>query len=343
MSELASLGSITLSSREFRLLIDSVSDGVVLTDAAGIVIMANRDWEKISGIQRRDIEGRNVRILVREGYYSHSPVAQALSEGQAVTSLVRFANGAEALASALPVRSDNVIKLVICSLQDVIELEANYMAWENSRYLKERLPKELEERSKDVPELTNLATHSPAMQSVLRSLFQVAKVDSTVLFTGESGTGKTLLARLLHSLSPRSGRGRFLTINCAAVPATLLESELFGYEGGAFTGARREGKVGLVEAAQGGTLLLDEIAELPLELQPKLLDVLQSKLLFVLGLHVPVLAMYDLFVLLTVIWIRWLPKASFVKTYTGASMFSRYMCHRLENGRKTYLPWLAFS
>ena len=277
MNELASLGSITLSSREFRLLIDSLSDGVVLTDAAGIVIMANRDWEKISGVQRRDIEGRNVRILVREGYYSHSPVAQALSEGQAVTSLVRFANGAEALASALPIRSDNVIKLVICSLQDVMELEANYMAWENSRYLIARLPKELEERSKDVPELTSLAAHSAAMQSVLRSLLQVAKVDSTVLFTGESGTGKTLLARLLHSLSPRSGHGRFLAINCAAVPATLLESELFGYEGGAFTGARREGKVGLVEAAQGGTLLLDEIAELPLELQPKLLDVLQSK------------------------------------------------------------------
>lgn len=274
---LAAVGSITLSQDEFRLLVDSLSDGVILTDAAGIILLANRNWEKISGIERREVEGRNVRILVREGYYSHSVVAQALSEGQTVTSLVRFRNGTEALATAIPVRYEGKIKLVICSVQDVEELEAGYTAWENSRYLREHLPAEWEERSQKIPELKNLVAHSSAMQSLLRSLLQVAQVDSTVLFTGESGTGKTMLARLLHSLSPRSGRGRFLAINCAAVPATLLESELFGYEGGAFTGARKEGKVGLVEAAQGGTLLLDEIAELPLELQPKLLEVLQSK------------------------------------------------------------------
>jgi PAS domain S-box-containing protein len=251
MAALGAVGSITLSEREFRLLVDSLSDGVLLTDAAGIVLMANRNWEKISGIDRRKIEGRNVRILVREGYYSHSAVAQALSEGQTIATLVRFKNGAEVLATAIPVRAEGRIKMVICSIQDVAELEVGYMAWENSRYLKERLPVEL----RDIPELKNLVAHSAAMQSVLRTLLQVAKVDSTVLLTGESGTGKTLLARLLHSLSPRSGRGQFLAVNCAAVPSTLLESELFGYEGGAFTGARREGKVGLVEAAQGGTLL----------------------------------------------------------------------------------------
>lgn len=277
MRELASLGTITLSQHEFRLLIDSLSDGVVLTDAAGIILMVNHNWEKISGISRQEVENRNVRVLVRKGYYSHSVVAQSLSEGQSAASIVRFANGTEALATAIPVRAESVIKLVICSVQDIIELEANYRAWENSQYLKASLPKEWEEYSKDIPELNHIVAHSAAMQSLLRSLLQVAKVDSTVLFTGESGTGKTYLARLLHSLSPRSGRGRFLAVNCAAVPPTLLESELFGYEGGAFTGARREGKVGLVEAAQGGTLLLDEIAELPLELQAKLLEVLHSK------------------------------------------------------------------
>ncbi len=277
MRELANLGTISLSQNEFRLLIDSLSDGLVLTDAAGIILMVNHNWEKISGIARQDVESRNVRVLVRKGYYSHSIVAQSLSEGQSAASIVRFANGTEALATAIPVRAENLIKLVICSVQDIIELEANYRAWENSQYLKASLPIELEERSKDIPELNNIVAHSSAMQSLLRSLLQVAKVDSTVLFTGESGTGKTLLARLLHSLSPRSGRGRFLAVNCAAVPPTLLDSELWGYDGGAFTGARREGKVGLVEAAQGGTLLLDEIAELPLELQAKLLEVLHSK------------------------------------------------------------------
>ena len=277
MRKLTSLGNIALNQHEFRLLIDSLSDGVVLTDAAGIIIMVNHNWEKISGIKGDEVENRNVRILVRKGYYSHSVVAQALSEGQSAASIVRFNNGAEALITAIPVRGDDGIKLVICSVKDLIELEANYKAWENSQFLKASFPKELKEFSKEVPELNNIVAHSSAMRSLLRSLFQVAKVDSTVLFTGESGTGKTFYARLLHSLSPRSGRGCFLAINCAAVPPALLESELFGYEGGAFTGARREGKEGMVEAAKGGTLLLDEIAELPLELQAKLLEVLHSK------------------------------------------------------------------
>ncbi|HHY92020.1 MAG TPA: PAS domain S-box protein, partial [Firmicutes bacterium] len=212
---LTAVGSITLSQNEFRLLVDSLSDGVILTDAAGIILLANRNWEKISGLERREVEGRNVRVLVREGYYSHSVVAQALSEGQTAASLVRFRNGTEALVTAIPVRADGRIKLVICSVQDVVELEAGYTAWENSRYLKEKLPTEWQERAREIPELRNLAAHSTAMQSLLRSLVQVAKVDSTVLLTGESGTGKTMLARLLHSLSPRSGRGRFLAVNCA--------------------------------------------------------------------------------------------------------------------------------
>ncbi|MDK2883230.1 MAG: hypothetical protein PWP58_1566, partial [Bacillota bacterium] len=186
---LAAVGSITLSQDEFRLLVDSLSDGVILTDAAGIILLANRNWEKISGIERREVEGRNVRILVREGYYSHSVVAQALSEGQTATSLVRFRNGTEALATAIPVRYEGKIKLVICSVQDVEELEAGYTAWENSRYLKEHLPAEWEERSQKIPELKNLVAYSSAMQSLLRSILQVAQVDSTVLLTGESGTG----------------------------------------------------------------------------------------------------------------------------------------------------------
>jgi transcriptional regulator with PAS, ATPase and Fis domain len=113
------------------------------------------------------------------------------------------------------------------------------------------------------------------MQRIAALALRIAKVDSTILITGESGVGKEVVAKLIHRESNRSD-GPFIKINCGAIPRELLESELFGYESGAFTGARRQGKLGLIETASGGTLFLDEIGELPLDLQVKLLEVLQD-------------------------------------------------------------------
>lgn len=116
---------------------------------------------------------------------------------------------------------------------------------------------------------------SPAMSRLIAMARQAARSDATVLLIGESGTGKDLLARAIHGASPRSG-GRFVPVNCAALPESLMESELFGYEPGAFTGARPGGRQGIFEYADQGTVLLDEIGELPLHLQAKLLRVLQD-------------------------------------------------------------------
>jgi transcriptional regulator with PAS, ATPase and Fis domain len=117
---------------------------------------------------------------------------------------------------------------------------------------------------------------SPAMEEVIELASRVAKSRSTVLITGESGTGKELFAQAIHDLSPRR-EGPFVAVNCSAIPEQLFESELFGYEGGAFSGAKKEGKPGKIELAQDGTLFLDEISELPLLLQGKLLRVLQER------------------------------------------------------------------
>ena len=129
--------------------------------------------------------------------------------------------------------------------------------------------------------LSGIITRDPEMQRVCRTIEKVAPTSATVLILGESGTGKELLARALHNLSPRQ-RGRFVAINCAAIPETLLESELFGYEKGAFTGANKM-TLGKIETANGGTLFLDEIGDLPISLQAKLLRFLQERVIERIG------------------------------------------------------------
>ena len=131
-------------------------------------------------------------------------------------------------------------------------------------------------------EPVDMVAYSPAMESVIALMHKVSSVSSTVLITGASGVGKEVVARYIHRTGNRSAEP-FIKINCAAIPETLLESELFGYEEGAFTGARRSGKPGLIELASGGTLFLDEITEMPMALQAKLLQVLQEKCLVRVG------------------------------------------------------------
>ncbi len=124
-------------------------------------------------------------------------------------------------------------------------------------------------------EIPTMVAESPAMAALLEKARKIAPLDANVLLTGESGVGKGVLARMIHSLSPRAGRP-FVTVSCPALPRELLESELFGHEKGAFTGAIKR-RIGKIESAAGGTLFLDEIGELPLDLQPKLLNVLQDR------------------------------------------------------------------
>ena len=131
------------------------------------------------------------------------------------------------------------------------------------------------------PAMSGIITRDPEMQKICRTIEKVAPTSATVLILGESGTGKELLARALHDLSPRRDH-RFVAINCAAIPDTLLESELFGYEKGAFTGAARQ-TIGKIETAAGGTLFLDEIGDLPTGLQAKILRFLQERVIERIG------------------------------------------------------------
>src|SRR5699024_490587 len=151
---------------------------------------------------------------------------------------------------------------------------------------------ELEEIKKKLHDLRNLQIQdseiiakSKNVQQILSIMDRIADTDATVLFTGESGVGKSLFAEQLHHKSKR--KGKFIPINCSTIPKSLIESELFGYKEGSFTGASQKGKVGLVEQAQGGTLFLDEIGELPFDVQAKLLMLIQEKTFYRIGDSAP--------------------------------------------------------
>src|SRR6202040_3908491 len=154
----------------------------------------------------------------------------------------------------------------------------NALAFREIRELKEQLSKEklyLEDEIRAEMNFTQIIGNSASLRRALKRVETVAPTDSTVLIYGETGTGKELIARAIHDLSPRRSKP-FVKLNCAAIPTGLLESELFGHEKGAFTGAIAQ-RIGRFEVADGGTIFLDEIGEIPLELQTKLLRVLQER------------------------------------------------------------------
>lgn len=170
------------------------------------------------------------------------------------------------------------VELMKRSAPQIATAIGNSRAYEEVASLKDKLAKEkiyLEQEIRDVLDLEHVVGRSPLLTHVLEQVKTVAPSDASVLILGETGTGKELIARALHNLSPRSS-AHFVKLNCAAIPTGLLESELFGHEKGAFTGAVTQ-KIGRLELADKGTLFLDEVGEIPLELQPKLLRVLQDQ------------------------------------------------------------------
>jgi len=181
----------------------------------------------------------------------------------------------EVLATSNPIfdKEDKII-LVVTNVRDITELNELQRKLEQVEELNRLYKTELQQLK--LQNSRQLVMNSPKMKELLNMVMRVAKVDSTVLIQGESGVGKELIAEIIHSNSNRKF-GPLIKVNCGAIPENLLESELFGYEAGAFTGANKTGKAGFFELAKGGVLFLDEIGELPLGLQVKLLRVLQDK------------------------------------------------------------------
>ena len=267
----------------FDAIFDAIHDDLLISDGEGIVLRVSPTFEDVYGVEKDRVVGRSVFELETEGVFKPSIIAKVLQRREKITMQQRNRTNRRIVVTATPVFGDDgEIKLVVSYSRDItemVELQNQYMQLENK----------IEQYTEEINQLRQKAAlenvvigKSPQMVNILETIRRVADFDANILFLGPSGVGKTMLAKIVHQQSKRK-KGSFIDINCAAIPEHLLESELFGYEKGSFTGAGNKGKVGLIELANGGTLLLDEISEMPLSLQAKLLKTIQDKVITRVG------------------------------------------------------------
>lgn len=268
---------------EFQTALEASYNGIIITDTEGRVTRANRSIANIFQVSPEALIGKTVQELVKEGVIPASLEHMLTGETSRKT-LVLSILGHQFLVTRYPIISSNgQLSRILTTMYDLTELnqlqqQLMVMHESNMRY-----KQEIDELKSHLNRYKNtLVIKSKSMHQVFELVLQIGKVNSTVLICGETGVGKDVVARLIHNSGPRRP-GPFVKINCGAIPENLLESELFGYEPGAFSGASREGKKGLFEIANNGTLFLDEISELPRPLQVKLLHALQEKEILRIG------------------------------------------------------------
>nr|WP_239559051.1 sigma-54-dependent Fis family transcriptional regulator [Sporohalobacter salinus] len=277
------LNTVKNLNKELDAIIESVSDGLYITDGYGDTIRINSAYEEITGIKSEEVLGRNMKDLVEEGVFSEAVTFQVLDKREPVSVMHEIKTGQKVLSTGNPVfNEEGEIVRVVTTARDVKELNHLKQELEKTKELSKKYYSELEKLRLQQLELDEVVVKSEKMNKIFDLALQVGRVDSTVLITGESGVGKEIIARTIHKVSDRKD-GSLIKVNCGAIPDNLLEAELFGYEKGAFTGAKSEGKLGMFELANDGTLFLDEIGELPLNLQVKLLRALQEKQIMRIG------------------------------------------------------------
>ncbi|MCF8052912.1 MAG: sigma 54-interacting transcriptional regulator [Desulfobacterales bacterium] len=279
------LDSYRRLNRQLETIFKASSDGIWVCDGTGRVIDINEASARLNGIEPADVVGKSVAALTENGLFDRSVTMEVLETKRQVT-LLQYIPRTESylLATGTPVFDENgEVFLVVVNERDLTQLNRIREALEQSQMVTEKFKEELAELSLRELKGEEIVAESEEMRQVLRVSLKLARLDaSNILLLGESGTGKGLLAKFIHKNSPRQ-QEPLIQINCAALPETLLEAELFGYERGAFTGAREQGKAGLFELADGGTLFLDEIGDLPLPLQAKLLKYLDDNEVMRLG------------------------------------------------------------
>lgn len=263
-------------------VLDCIYDQIYVLDRNANILMVNKAVVQ-KNYRRESLIGRNMRDLVREGYADDSVSLKIIKTGKAQGMIFPEQEGYDLLSWGIPHYDENGdIDFVVCTEWDI----------ENLIHLRDTLGDEKHSVTSVQPELSyyrakssandEIIAASPSMNNVLQTAGMIARSDATILIQGESGTGKELLVKFIYNNSERANAS-LIEVNCGAIPDNLVESELFGYEKGAFTGANQRGKPGLFEAASKGTLFLDEVGELPLTAQAALLRALQEKIIYRVG------------------------------------------------------------
>lgn len=257
-------------------IFDHLDDGVLLIDKDGNILFYNSTWYNLcQPAESAIVPAKNVYEFYDLGAWGTVSSIEVLKTKKYSVNLCKTISGQIVVSQGLPIFDDGGrLIYVLAKVRNISASSKLHDIFTQSDRIKKQYincMKETEQRSTDDPIYTD-----PKMVAIYEKCLFIRDVDATVLIQGESGVGKDVLARFIHKNSTRKD-GPYLSINVSAIPESLLESELFGYEAGAFTGANRKGKIGIFEAANGGTLLLDEMGELPLNMQVKLLRVLENR------------------------------------------------------------------
>jgi PAS domain S-box-containing protein len=268
----------------FDSILDVLSDGIYVSDRDGNTLKVNTMYEKLIGLKREDLVGRKVQDLVKEGVFDLVLNPQIVKTGQPATSVQTTKKGQKLILNGHPIfDEEGKVALVVTFVRDVTVMSQlrDQIAAQNK--LLEQLRTNVQYINEEsIQKFPLNGFKSREMVHLTKLIEKIAVTDAAVLVLGETGVGKEFFARSIHRASPR-GDKTFFKVDCTTIPENLIESELFGYAAGAFSGANVKGKPGLFEMADHGTLFLDEIGELPLAMQVKLLRVLQDQEILPVG------------------------------------------------------------
>ena len=272
----------------FETMLDNLDDGVFILDDKGNYVYVNSSYIKIAGTSKKKLLSLNVFNMVKDGQIDRCIAEIVYREKRKIKMLQdvnNFSNQKfQQIVTSTPIfDSKGNVKNILSIAKPIYAINNEYRdAILNAQTMKVNLSEDSSAGPHFIPQEQQIVAESPQMKELLSIAATIAAVDSAIIISGESGTGKEVIAHYIHEKSARS-QNKLVEINCASFPENLLEAELFGYERGAFTGALTTGKKGIIEEADKGTLFLDEINSLPLNLQGKLLRVLETKMVQRIG------------------------------------------------------------
>lgn len=271
------IDSLELLQLELDAIINYSNDNILVADGKGIVLRSSPNCSEIYGTDTDYIIGNSVYKLQEENIFKPSVTVKVIESRKEVQVMQETVNGRVVMATGIPIFDDqgNLIRVISFS-HDLTELKQLKDDYEFLQMKMKRFESEMEELREQETKVEGIVLKNKQIKDMFRLMNRIAETDATVVLLGESGVGKSMFARAIHNRSKRKNKP-FIEINASAIPESIFEAEVFGYEAGAFTGASKDGKIGLIELADQGTLFFDEIAEIPLDLQVKLLKVLEEK------------------------------------------------------------------